>query len=132
MFNANCFLNHRRMGGKEAPAHFTGTLPGVKKYTLGGETNVTVAVYNVLVDTKIYNVFGVIKGSVDPGEELEHGPAHAHECVSVQCELRVCFCRSLRGARRSERRVQLWICQVHRRHVTAAGARQGHHGHDER
>lgn len=64
------------MGGKEAPTNFAGTLSGVK-YTMGGETTVTVTVNNVLVDTKICNVFGVIKGFTDPGEALEHDPAHA-------------------------------------------------------
>lgn len=40
-------------------------------YKVGKETDkVTVAVNNNLVDTKIHNVFGVIKGYVDPGEFL--------------------------------------------------------------
>ncbi|KAF7691574.1 hypothetical protein HF521_010541 [Silurus meridionalis] len=56
----------QKMGGKDAPADFIGMLPGVTKYTLGGETSVSVSVNNVLVDTKIYNIFGVIKGFVDP------------------------------------------------------------------
>lgn len=121
------------MRGASAPPGFTGTLLGVTKYTLGGATNVTVTVNNILVDTKIYNVFGVIKGFMDPGEEPENTNAHhAAECVSGLCELAVYFCRSLRGARSSERRLQPRIRQVHRRHVTAAGARQGHHRHGER
>lgn len=57
---------HLKMGGKDAPANFSGTLPGVGTYTLGGETSVTVTVNNILVETKIYNVFGVVKGFVDP------------------------------------------------------------------
>lgn len=56
------------MGGKDAPKEFAGTLPGVSKYMLGGETDVTVTINNVLADTKIFNIFGVIKGFMDPGE----------------------------------------------------------------
>ncbi|TUX35876.1 Mitogen-activated protein kinase kinase kinase 15 [Bagarius yarrelli] len=56
---------HLKLGGKDAPADFSGMLPHVK-YTLGGETNITVTVKNNLVETKIYNVFGVVKGFVDP------------------------------------------------------------------
>lgn len=52
--------------------------------------------------------------------------------VGVPCELRVCLCRSLRGARRSERRVQPWVRQVHRWHGAAGGARHRRQGHDER
>ncbi|KAF5889123.1 transferrin receptor protein 1-like, partial [Clarias magur] len=56
---------HEQMGGKDAPENFRGTLQGVS-YKLGGQTNVSVTVNNVLVDTKIYNVFGIIKGFMDP------------------------------------------------------------------
>lgn len=53
-----------KMGGSSAPENFKGTL---SSYKLGNETDkVTVAVNNNLVDTKIHNVFGVIKGYVDP------------------------------------------------------------------
>lgn len=59
------------MGGKEAPESFKGALDGLSKYTLGGEGDqVSVTVNNDLVDTKIHNVFGVIKGFIDPGELL--------------------------------------------------------------
>lgn len=68
IFDANCFLTRRKMGGKDAPKEFAGTLPGVSKYMLGGETDVTVTINNVLADTKIFNIFGVIKGFMDPGE----------------------------------------------------------------
>ena len=39
------------------------------KYTLGGASSedVTVEVNNVLQDTEIHNVFGVIKGFTEPG-----------------------------------------------------------------
>lgn len=104
MFIGIFCLNHRKMSGKDAPRPFTGTLPGVSKYSLGGETNVSVTVNNVLVDTKIYNVFGVIKGFVDPGEELEHYVLMSVSVFGVKSVF--CFCRSLRGARRSERCVQ--------------------------
>ncbi|XP_017309204.1 transferrin receptor 1b [Ictalurus punctatus] len=57
---------HLKMGGKDAPKEFAGTLPGVSKYMLGGETDVTVTINNVLADTKIFNIFGVIKGFMDP------------------------------------------------------------------
>lgn len=56
------------MGGDDAPDRFKGDFPS---YKLGREgDNVTVVVNNNLVDTKIHNVFGVIKGYVDPGEFL--------------------------------------------------------------
>lgn len=71
MFNINCFVDYRKMKGKDAPSDFSGKLPGVHKYTLGGEMDVTVTVNNVLVDTEIHNVFGVIKGFTDPGEDLD-------------------------------------------------------------
>lgn len=132
MFNANSLLNDRQMKGKDAPENFKGTLQGVR-YTLGGQTNVSVTVNNVLIDTKIYNMFGIIKGFMDPGEELERAPAcHAHERVGIECELGVCFCRSLRGARRAKRLIRPRIRQVHRGHVAAGGARQGHNRHGER
>ncbi|KAM9436897.1 transferrin receptor 1b isoform 2-T2 [Clarias gariepinus] len=56
---------YQQMKGKDAPENFKGTLQGVR-YTLGGQTNVSVTVNNVLIDTKIYNVFGIIKGFMDP------------------------------------------------------------------
>lgn len=56
------------MGGNDVPDHFKGRL---SSYKLGSETDkVAVSVNNNLVDTKIHNVFGVIKGYVDPGEFL--------------------------------------------------------------
>lgn len=56
------------MGGNIAPDNFKGVFPS---YKLGSETDkVAVSVSNNLVDTKIHNVFGVIKGYVDPGEFL--------------------------------------------------------------
>lgn len=56
------------MQASKVPEHFKGKF---SDYKLGQETDkVDVAVYNNLVDTKIHNVFGVIKGYVDPGEFL--------------------------------------------------------------
>ncbi|XP_030624834.1 transferrin receptor 1b [Chanos chanos] len=56
----------QKMTGEEAPTNFIGALKGVSKYRLGGEDNeVTVTVNNVLKNTRIQNVFGVIKGFVD-------------------------------------------------------------------
>ncbi|XP_066522868.1 transferrin receptor 1b [Hoplias malabaricus] len=57
---------HEKMGGKDVPDNFNGKLRDISKYTLGGEANVTVTVNNVQVDTRIHNVFGVIKGFIDP------------------------------------------------------------------
>ncbi|XP_051538082.1 transferrin receptor protein 1-like [Myxocyprinus asiaticus] len=52
-----------KMGGKDSRESFKGIFAN---YKLGRESDmVTVAVNNDLVDTKIYNVFGVIKGFVD-------------------------------------------------------------------
>lgn len=36
-------------------------------YKLGGVENITVEVNNVLVNKELHNVFGVIKGFIDPG-----------------------------------------------------------------
>ncbi|XP_058232511.1 transferrin receptor 1b [Hemibagrus wyckioides] len=57
---------HMKMGGKDAPTDFTGLLPGIGKYSLGGEMDVTVTVKSALADTEILNAFGVIKGFIDP------------------------------------------------------------------
>lgn len=56
------------MGGPEPPANsgFKGGLPSLA-YRLGGQENITVEVNNVLVNRKIINVFGVIRGFTDPG-----------------------------------------------------------------
>uniref|UniRef100_A0A8C2Z6H9 Transferrin receptor 1b n=1 Tax=Cyclopterus lumpus TaxID=8103 RepID=A0A8C2Z6H9_CYCLU len=48
-----------------AASGFKGGLASVS-YSLGGVGNVTVEVNNVLVNTEIHNVFGVIKGFTDP------------------------------------------------------------------
>uniref|UniRef100_A0A8B9L1Q3 Transferrin receptor 1b n=1 Tax=Astyanax mexicanus TaxID=7994 RepID=A0A8B9L1Q3_ASTMX len=58
---------HTKMGGKAAPDGFQGNLRGISRYFLGSDNDlVNVTVNNVLTDTKITNVFGVIKGFVDP------------------------------------------------------------------
>ncbi|KAL6462691.1 hypothetical protein MHYP_G00291130 [Metynnis hypsauchen] len=58
---------HQKMGGSDAPESFKGKLKGLSRYRLGGDGDtMTVTVNNVLVDTKIHNVFGVITGFVDP------------------------------------------------------------------
>lgn len=61
------FVFFRNIGGPEpaADSGFKGGLPS--PYRLGGEENITVEVNNVLVNRKIINVFGVIKGFTDPG-----------------------------------------------------------------
>ncbi|XP_037312516.2 transferrin receptor 1b [Pungitius pungitius] len=61
------------IGGPESDASsgFKGGLPGT--YRLGGGENVSVEVNNVLVNKEIHNVFGVIKGFVDPDEYVVLG-----------------------------------------------------------
>lgn len=58
----------RNIGGPEpaASSNFKGGLPAIT-YRLGGQENITVEVNNILVNKKIHNVFGVIKGFADPG-----------------------------------------------------------------
>lgn len=58
----------RNISGPEPPANsnFKGALP-LLAYRLGGQKNITVEVNNVLVNSKIHNIFGVIKGFTDPG-----------------------------------------------------------------
>nr|XP_020513085.1 transferrin receptor protein 1-like [Labrus bergylta] len=57
----------QRIGGPVADAGsgFKGGFDGLT-YKLGGSENITVEVNNVLVNTEIHNVFGVIKGFTDP------------------------------------------------------------------
>ncbi|CAL8295029.1 unnamed protein product [Lota lota] len=57
----------RDIGGPEVEANsnFTGGLSGAT-YRLGGSINATVEVNNVLVNRELHNVFGVIKGFVEP------------------------------------------------------------------
>ncbi|XP_036414252.1 transferrin receptor 1b [Colossoma macropomum] len=65
---------HQKMGGSDAPEHFKGKLKGISKYRLGGDGDkMTVTVNNALVDTKIHNVFGVIKGFIDPDHYVVMG-----------------------------------------------------------
>lgn len=58
----------RNISGPEpaANSNFKGALP-LLAYRLGGQKNITVEVNNVLVNSKIHNIFGVIKGFTDPG-----------------------------------------------------------------
>uniref|UniRef100_A0A3Q4AKS5 Uncharacterized protein n=1 Tax=Mola mola TaxID=94237 RepID=A0A3Q4AKS5_MOLML len=55
----------QEIGGLDANDNFTGGFPSLT-YRLGGKENITVEVNNVLVNTEIHNVFGVIKGLADP------------------------------------------------------------------
>uniref|UniRef100_A0A4W5JGR2 Transferrin receptor 1b n=1 Tax=Hucho hucho TaxID=62062 RepID=A0A4W5JGR2_9TELE len=57
----------KSIGGPDAPSRFQGKLD-ILKYTVGGASSedVTVEVNNVLQDTEIHNVFGVIKGFTEP------------------------------------------------------------------
>lgn len=55
-------LSCRHLAGQNLPSQWGGI------NRLGDESNVvTVEVNNVLTEKKIHNVFGVIKGIVDPG-----------------------------------------------------------------
>lgn len=55
-------LSRRHLGGQNLPSQWGGI------GRLGEERDVvTVEVNNVLTEKKIHNVFGVIKGIVDPG-----------------------------------------------------------------
>lgn len=60
------FNVHRKIGGPDSSSSFRGELQSVS-YKLGGVENITVEVNNVLVNKELHNVFGVIKGFVDPG-----------------------------------------------------------------
>uniref|UniRef100_A0AAY5ET62 Transferrin receptor protein 1 n=1 Tax=Electrophorus electricus TaxID=8005 RepID=A0AAY5ET62_ELEEL len=58
---------HKKMGGKDAPVNFKGKLIDFDSYKLGDSNNIVkVVVKNNEVDTRIHNIFGVIKGFVDP------------------------------------------------------------------
>lgn len=62
----------KNIGGPEADNSFKGKLQSVD-YRLGGSKNITVEVNNVLVNTEIHNVFGVIKGFTDPDRYIVLG-----------------------------------------------------------
>ncbi|KAJ8396784.1 hypothetical protein AAFF_G00013830 [Aldrovandia affinis] len=82
----------QKMGGLSAPSSWAGgrLLSGVS-YNLGGENDtVTVEVNNVLVEKSIHNVFGVIKGFVDPdlfvvigAQRDSWGPGYARSTVGT-------------------------------------------------
>ncbi|XP_037550366.1 transferrin receptor 1b [Nematolebias whitei] len=55
----------QKIGGPDSSSGFRGELQSVS-YKLGGVENITVEVNNVLVNKELHNVFGVIKGFVDP------------------------------------------------------------------
>ncbi|XP_063062722.1 transferrin receptor 1b isoform X2 [Engraulis encrasicolus] len=57
----------RKMSGDSAPENFQGKMVGFGAYKLGStEDLVTVSVNNVLTETTIHNVFGVIEGNEEP------------------------------------------------------------------
>ncbi|XP_010769573.1 transferrin receptor protein 1-like [Notothenia coriiceps] len=64
----------KTIGGPESDASssFKGSLTSVG-YKLGGSKNITVQVNNVLVNKEIHNVFGVIKGFIDPDQYVVLG-----------------------------------------------------------
>ncbi|KAK3515490.1 hypothetical protein QTP70_023616 [Hemibagrus guttatus] len=105
---------HLKMRGKDAPRDFTGMLPGVSKYTLGGETDVSVTVKSVLTDTEIHNVFGVIKGFIDPDRYVvlgaqrdAFGPGFAKSTVgtSLLVELARAITNMVKGGFRPRRSI---------------------------
>lgn len=62
---------HRKMGGDNAPGSFQGSLNGLTAYKLGSAADhVTVSVNHVLEETAIHNIFGVIKGNEEPGNDV--------------------------------------------------------------
>ncbi|XP_056155544.1 transferrin receptor 1b [Lampris incognitus] len=81
----------QNIGGPEVDpsSGFNGAL-SVPVYKLGGVENITVEVNNVLVNTEIHNVFGVIKGFVDPDRYVvlgaqrdAWGPGYARAAVGT-------------------------------------------------
>ncbi|XP_033964433.1 transferrin receptor 1b [Pseudochaenichthys georgianus] len=64
----------KTIGGPESDASsgFKGSFTSVG-YKLGGSENITVEVNNVLVNKEIHNVFGVIKGFIDPDQYVVLG-----------------------------------------------------------
>lgn len=86
----------RKMGGRDPPRSWVdGSLPGVI-YKLGEDSDIaTVEVNNALVETKIHNVFGVIKGVTDPGACSPHlfvmSPISAIELNQLYCTEPQCW-----------------------------------------
>uniref|UniRef100_A0A3P8WXB1 Transferrin receptor 1b n=1 Tax=Cynoglossus semilaevis TaxID=244447 RepID=A0A3P8WXB1_CYNSE len=80
-FNHTLFPPTKSSGLPEIPAQTitsnasSGFIGGfhMPPYRLGGSKNITVEVNNILVNTKIRNVFGVIKGFTDPDQYLVIG-----------------------------------------------------------
>uniref|UniRef100_A0A673MID7 Transferrin receptor protein 1-like n=1 Tax=Sinocyclocheilus rhinocerous TaxID=307959 RepID=A0A673MID7_9TELE len=101
-----------KMGGEGAPDRFKGDL---SSYKLGSESDkVTVAVNNNLADTKIHNVFGVIKGYVDPDryvvigaqrDSLTSGYAKSTVGTALLLELARVFTELKKGSFRPKRSV---------------------------
>lgn len=60
-----------KLGGRSSPDGWSDGMLRDTMYRLGDDgDNITVEVNNVLVQKKIHNVFGVIKGYVDAGTVL--------------------------------------------------------------
>uniref|UniRef100_A0A672T0W3 Transferrin receptor protein 1-like n=2 Tax=Sinocyclocheilus grahami TaxID=75366 RepID=A0A672T0W3_SINGR len=101
-----------KMGGEGAPDRFKGDL---SSYKLGSESDkVTVAVNNNIADTKIHNVFGVIKGYVDPDcyvvigaqrDSLTSGYAKSTVGTALLLELARVFTELKKGSFRPKRSV---------------------------
>ncbi|XP_053716932.1 transferrin receptor 1b [Synchiropus splendidus] len=62
----------QKIGGPASVPDFRGGITDVT-YSLGGTKNITVEVNNVLVNRELYNVFGVIKGYIDPDRYIVLG-----------------------------------------------------------
>lgn len=68
-----CLLlsSNSKLGGRVSPDAWSDGMLRDTMYRLGDDRdNITVEVNNVLVQKKIHNVFGVIKGYVDAGTVL--------------------------------------------------------------
>uniref|UniRef100_A0AAY4ARY2 Transferrin receptor protein 1 n=1 Tax=Denticeps clupeoides TaxID=299321 RepID=A0AAY4ARY2_9TELE len=81
-----------KMTGGEAPSDFIGKLKGLSTYKLGSDQDqVTVTVSNALVEKRIHNVFGVIKGFIDSDRyvvigaqrDSQKGPGFAKSTVGT-------------------------------------------------
>ncbi|KAI7792605.1 transferrin receptor 1b isoform X2 [Triplophysa rosa] len=102
-----------KMGGNGAPKSFQG---GLSNYKLGNETDplLTVEVNNELIDTKIHNVFGAIKGFIDTDryvvigaqrDSMTSGFAKSAVGTALLVELARAFSEMVKGGFRPRRSI---------------------------
>lgn len=112
--------SHSQLSGPKRPDKWEGFS------NLGDENDViTVNVNNVLTEKRIHNVFGVIKGFVDPGKmKLEFKERDVCVCVwrKWSSGTPLTLSRPLCGYRRPEGRVGPGLRCVNRRHQRPGGA----------